>query len=147
LKIRSKSRKIAEQHKKNKHFLQQALDGGIAFVLHLHCRICVALQKQKMASYSGAKVSIPHRTHHLRCPQNIIHEVDLSVMLLEVEKYAKKMIERNNLPLAKCQLEGLTSVAFHHHRTECFSSSAWKSKPWCFVFSWIWHQNLQEATK
>ena len=35
LKIRSNSRKIAEQHKKNKRFLQQAVDGGIAFVPHL----------------------------------------------------------------------------------------------------------------
>jgi hypothetical protein len=53
LEIRSNCRKIAEQHKKNKHFLQQAVHGGIAFVQHLHCQICVAHQKQKMASYSG----------------------------------------------------------------------------------------------
>jgi hypothetical protein len=112
LKIRSNCRKIAKQHKKNKHFLQQAMDGGIAFVPHLHCRICVALQKQKMASYSGAKVSIPHRAHHPRCPQNI-NTPGRSERHVEVEKYAKKMIERNNLPLAKGQLEELTSVKQH----------------------------------
>ena len=112
LKIRSNCRKIAEEHKKNKHFLQQAMDGGIAFVPHLHCRICVALQKQKMASCAGAKVSIPHRAHHPSCPQNKKTQ-GRSERHVEVERYAKKMIERNNLPLAKGQLEGITSVKQH----------------------------------
>jgi hypothetical protein len=53
-----------------------------------------------MASYSGAKVSIPHRAHHLRCPHNINTRCR-SERHVEVEKYAKKMIERNNLPLEK----------------------------------------------
>jgi hypothetical protein len=112
LKIRSNCRKIADKHKKNKNFLQQAMDGGIAFVPHLHCRICVALQKQKMASCAGAKVSIPHRAHHPSCPQNKKTQ-GRSERHVEVERYAKKMIERNNLPLAKGQLEGITSVKQH----------------------------------
>jgi hypothetical protein len=65
-----------------------------------------------MASYSGAKVSIPYHAHHLRCPQNI-NTRGISERHVEVKKYAKKMIEHNNLPLAKGQLEGLTSVKQH----------------------------------
>jgi hypothetical protein len=106
LKIRSNCRKISEQHKENKHILQQAVDGGIAFVPHLHCQICVTLQKQKMASYEGANVSILHRAHHPRCPHNI-NIRGRSERHVEVEKYAKKMIERNNLPpLRKASRKG-----------------------------------------
>jgi hypothetical protein len=109
---RTKCRSIAAQKKKNDKLFQRAVDGGIAFVPHLHCKICVALQKQKMASCTGEKVSIPHRSHHRRCPQNR-NTRGGSARSVEVEKHAKQMLELNNLPLAKGQLEGLTSVKQH----------------------------------
>jgi hypothetical protein len=101
--MRSKNRSL---------LIQQAVDGGTAFVPHMHCRICVALQNKKMASGTGVKVSIPHRPHDTRCPHNK-NTRGGSARSVAVEKYAKQMLEHNNLPLAKGQLGGLPSVKQH----------------------------------
>jgi hypothetical protein len=70
LKVRSNCRKIAKQHKKNKHFLKQSVDGGIAFVPHLHCRICVAFKKRRwlpiqVQKYRSCIVLITHIAHRI----------------------------------------------------------------------------------
>ena len=43
------------------------MPGGTIFIPWQHCRICKAERHKQQ----GKNVSIPHRSHHVRCPRNV----------------------------------------------------------------------------
>jgi hypothetical protein len=89
---KTKAKKFAAQQKNR---VQRSMSGGVGFVPHLHCMMCVANDKVK----KGLIATAPHRRHDPRCWAVKRKFAGLSDHTRMVEREAAKNIELNNRPL------------------------------------------------
>jgi hypothetical protein len=92
--------------------VQMGVDGGRAFEPNRDCVNC----KSRYLRKTHHNVAISHKAHDIRCGSNRTTHGS-SARTVAVNRYAKEMTARNNLPLSQGHTEGLPSVIQHFEKT------------------------------
>lgn len=80
--------------------VQRSMQGGVAFVPHLHCKQCVGLREYA----AKTRASKPHKVHHPRCPHNTKTRGFTTTTTADVERTVATNIRINNMPIMASRL-------------------------------------------